>query len=83
MAQVHVLPGIERRDLPADITAEQVLQAAIDAGITDAIIIGRDRQGQQYIAASIGDIDRTVGRIMSAVAFLTNARLAHEGPIAG
>lgn len=35
MAEIHVLPGIERRDLagPAEGDAQRILQAAIDAGV--------------------------------------------------
>lgn len=77
MADVHVLPGIERRDLVgAPLRDEVVLQAAIEKGVTDVVIVGRHRDGSLYVAGSGNDADRTVGRLMSAVWFLTSGSFA-------
>lgn len=73
MAEVLVLPGIERRDLIGEPTpAEQVLNASIEKGVTDVVVIGRHRDGSQYVASSLNDVDKSVGVLMSAVHFLTS-----------
>lgn len=39
-----------------DISPEKVLSAAIEADLDSAIVIGRDKDGHLYFAASSGDI---------------------------
>lgn len=78
MADVHVLPGIERRDLLGVLPSEQLLQKAIEQGITDVIIVGRDRYGQQYVASTLSDADRAVGRLYSAANFLASAVISND-----
>lgn len=77
-ATIHVLPGIERRDLTGDVPEKAVLSAAIKQGVTDVIIIGRDRQGQRYIATSMSDMDQAVGRIITAANYLASATVVQE-----
>ena len=73
MAEVYVLPGVERRDLAGEpIPAQEVLQAAIDNGLIDVVIVGRDRAGEFYLATSGSDTDRAVGQLMRAVTFLSD-----------
>jgi len=88
MAEIHVLPGVERRDLLGVLPAEELLQKAIDQGITDVVIVGRDRAGNPYVASCLSDVDRAVGRLMYAATFLAQATLHNdqvidtdEGPI--
>jgi hypothetical protein len=38
-----------------DIPAERVLQAAIDAGVTDIVLAGYDADGTEYFASSMAD----------------------------
>ena len=38
-----------------DLPAERVLQAALDRGLTDVVILGYDADGQEYFASSIAD----------------------------
>jgi hypothetical protein len=72
-AQIFVLPGIERRDLVGDdVPSALVLQAAIDNGITDVVVVGRKRNGGRYLAGETRDVDRTVGILMSAVDFMVS-----------
>lgn len=78
MAELHVMPGVERRDLLGVLPAEQLLQKAIDAGITDAIVIGRDREGRPYIATCMSDVDRAVGRIMHAATYLASCTIEND-----
>lgn len=78
MAKVHVLPGIERRDLLGVLPAEQLLQKAIEAGITDAVAIGRDRSGQLYVASCNPDADKAVGMLMRAVNMIADATIIND-----
>lgn len=70
---VTVLPGVERRDLPdtAEVPSAEVLQVAIDNGVTDVVLVGRTRTGALYVAGESRDLDHVVGRLMLAVAMLT------------
>lgn len=77
MAEVHVLPGVERRDLLGVLPTEQVFQKALEAGVTDVLIIGRDRAGGFYVASGCEDVDRSVGMLMRAVNYLS-APLAND-----
>ena len=38
-----------------DIPSDRVLQAALDAKITDAVVMGYDPDGSFYVAASVAD----------------------------
>jgi hypothetical protein len=79
MADIHVLPGIERRDLCGErIPATEVLVAAIDSGVTDVTIVATGRDGQPYIASDCPDMDRVAGRLVRAVNWLTSAIPASE-----
>ncbi len=48
-ADILPFTGISILDIPP----EKVLQAAIDAGVTEVVIVGTDNDGKQYIAASM------------------------------
>jgi len=74
-AEVYVLPGIERRDLGEDCPTPQVLQNAIDQGVTGAIVVGTGRDGQLFIAAENADVDAVVGKLMRAVTFLSSCEI--------
>jgi hypothetical protein len=78
MAEVHVLPGVERRDLMVPLPCAELLQKAIDAGVTDAVIVGRARDGSLYVASASTDVDRDVGRLMRAVEFLTSHTIEND-----
>lgn len=78
MADVHVLPGIERRDLGEPVPSAAVLQAAIDAGVTDVIIVGRARDGQFYFAAECPDADAVIGKLMRGVATLADCEVVQK-----
>ena len=74
-AEIHVLPGIERRDLGEPAPDAGVLAAALERGVHDVVVVGRDRAGELYIAAAGGDVDRVVGQLMRAVQQLAAMRL--------
>ncbi len=66
MGEVTLLPGITRADLEVTIDSDAVLQGAIDAGVTDAIVIGVARDGSYYLAYSDGNRDAVVGKLFAA-----------------
>lgn len=70
MADVHVLPGVERRDIGDDVAPADVLRCAIENGVTDAIVVGKARDGSLYLAAESSDADLVVGKLMRAATFL-------------
>lgn len=71
MADVHVLPGIERRDITGPpVDSAKVLSDAIANGVTDVVVVGRDRRGKQYIAAASNDADKVVGILMAAAVLM-------------
>ncbi|MFG1340383.1 hypothetical protein [Xanthobacter autotrophicus] len=80
MAEVHVLPGVEGRDLagPAEGDAARILAAAIDAGITDVVVVGKDRDGTQWVSTSMGDADRAAGVMLRAATWLASGRIDND-----
>ncbi len=79
MSEIHVLPGVERRDLVGPATdAERVLQTAIDKGNTDVVVVGRARRGELYLAGAAPDADKTVGLLMRAVNMLASATIVND-----
>lgn len=80
MAEIHVLPGIERRDLagPAEGDAHRILQAAIGAGVTDVVVVGKCRDGSQWVSTSMGDADRAAGIMLRAANWLTTVRIDND-----
>lgn len=78
MAEVHVLPGIERRDLLDPLPTAELFSRALDAGVTDVVIVGRDRTGALYVATSGRDADRDVGALMRAVALIASSTIEND-----
>lgn len=80
MADVHVLPGVERRDLagPASGDAKAVLEAAIEAGVTDVVIVGKTLDGEQWVSTSMGDADRAAGIMLRAANWLTTVEIVND-----
>lgn len=67
MAEVHVLPGVERRDLAGrNLGVDEVLMQAAGEGLSEVVVVGRDRGGVFYIASSMQDADRCVGYLVRA-----------------
>jgi hypothetical protein len=69
-ATIHVLPGVERRDLGDARPDDDILSGAIAEGVSGAIVVGRDRRGDLYLASADGDADRVIGMLMRAVQYL-------------
>lgn len=78
MADVRVLPGVERRDLGQPVPSEVVLSKAIDNGVSDAIVIGIARDGSFYFAAEHPNADLVIGKLMRAVHMLASSEVVHK-----
>jgi len=50
-AEIVPFPGPSRLNLPAD----RILSAAIDANLSEAIVIGRDKNGDEVFMSSVAD----------------------------
>ena len=50
-ADVVTFPGITTLDLPP----ERIIQRAADAGLTDVVILGYDKDGEEWFASSTAD----------------------------
>lgn len=75
MAEINVIPGVERRDLGVPATPRAVLEAAIEGGIQDVVVIGRYPSGALYLASSDGNIDAVVGKLFAAAQRLATRRI--------
>ena len=51
-AEILPFTGISILDIPP----EKVLQAAIDAGVTEVVIVGTDAEGKHYFASSMASV---------------------------
>jgi hypothetical protein len=50
-ADVVTFPGITTLDLPP----ERIIQKASEAGLMDVVILGYDKDGEEYFASSVAD----------------------------
>lgn len=75
-ARIYVLPGVERRDISPAPAARRVLEAAVEAGLSDVVLVGVDRAGVLYVAGSYHDTDRAVGVLMRGVTYISGGRMA-------
>lgn len=66
-AKVYTLPGVERRDLSFAPPAQRVLEGAIARGLTEVALVGVDRTGRLYVAASHQNSDAAAGVLMRGV----------------
>lgn len=78
MAEIVVLPWVERPDLYDMPAPDAVLTTAMDAGLTNCIVIGRDRTGEFYVASSDGDLDKVAGMLARAMRLVTQASESHS-----
>lgn len=69
-----------RRDLagPAEGDAKAVLDAAIEAGVMDLVVVGKTRDGEQWISTSMGDMDRAAGIMLRAANWLTTIEVVND-----
>lgn len=70
--KVVVMPGVERRDLAGELVPSvEVLQRAIENGVTDVVVVGKGRDGRPYLASEAPDVDRVTGILFGAATFLS------------
>lgn len=70
---IVVLPGVERRDLAGVVVpSADVLERAIELGVTDCVIVGRHRDGSLYVAGETNDMDRAAGILMRGLIFISS-----------
>ncbi len=71
-ADIVFLPGVERRDIDevGNIDPADVLQGAVENGVTDVIVVGRRRDGSRYVASALPDTDRVLGILVDAVFYV-------------
>lgn len=76
MADVHVMPGVFRADLsggPLDEDLTPMWEAAKNANLRDAVIVGRDGKGEIQVYGSMPDCDKAMGLLMHGVNFFMGA----------
>ena len=74
-ATVHVLPGVERRDIGPDIGPHKALTEAMSADLVDVVIVGRNKLGELFCASSLSNADWAVGMLMRAVTIIGGAEI--------
>lgn len=80
MGEVIYLPGVEPQDAapetepdePASVSDNAVLTHALKLGVTNVIVVGRQKDGARFVSSGPMDNDKMVGVLMDAVTFLTN-----------
>ncbi len=81
MAKLFILPGVERRDLVGTkVDSERVLSRAIEAGLSECVVVGRDRAGELFIAGTEPDIDKVTGMLVNAVHWLNEGAYTAPEP---
>ena len=76
MADVHVMPGVFRGDLsdnPLDGDLTPMWEAAKNANLRDAVIVGRDGKGDIQVYGSMPDCDKAMGLLMHGIGFFMGA----------
>ena len=73
MAEVITLPGVERPSLGSTriLPTDAVFGGALENGVTEVVVVGRQRDGSLYVAAANGDAEKVVGMLMRAIHLLT------------
>ena len=81
MAELHIFPGVERRDLLPTDTCQNVLDKASKEGLIEATIVGRTRDGSFYLTSTLGDVDKMVGILHRALTLAAAANLCDQKPL--
>lgn len=71
MAEVLLLPNVERYDIGHNVPVERVLELALAANLDHVIIVGRGRDGF-YLASSSSDNDRSLGLLARASSWVVS-----------
>jgi hypothetical protein len=62
MADVISFPGVTKLDLDP----ERVLRKAMEAGVTEVVIVGFDKGGNDYFASSVADAGNVIYHLRRA-----------------
>jgi hypothetical protein len=81
MAELHILPGVERRDLLPEIPARTVLNKALDDDATKITIVGVARDGSFYLTSCCGNAYEMVGMLQRAITLVSGANLSSQDVI--
>lgn len=65
MAEVKILPGVERHDVGVKTPANAILRLAFEAGMETVIVLGYGRCGW-HLWSSSPDMDRNLGMLSRA-----------------
>lgn len=72
-SNVVALPGVFRADMEPRCEPRDVLTTASAAPLIDVVVIGRQVDGDLYVASSAGDSDKVIGLAMRGVHWLAEA----------
>ena len=81
MAELHIFPGVERRDLLPSIKPKVVLDKCLEDGATNLTIVGTARDGSFYLTSCCGDAYRMVGMLQRAITLVSGANLVTQDVI--
>lgn len=74
MADIKVLPGVNRPDLVKDVALDVMFDAARRAPLVAAVIVGREIDGRISVWGSQSDIDQVLGLLMHGTYWLAGTR---------
>jgi hypothetical protein len=64
--------------------ARRVCLAAANEGLSKAVVVGIDKDGELYVASDVRDIDAIIGLLYRGLQWLANAQLIEEpSPVEG
>lgn len=80
-AELHIFPGVERRDLGGNAPIDAVLEGAVESKLIEVIVLGKRPDGSMYFAASDGNADAVVGKLFTAMQWLSSSAFHFHGDI--
>lgn len=78
MAEVFSLPGVCRPDLIEDATPNDVLASAMELPLQDAVVVGRNLNGDIEVLSSQANADLALGLLMRGVNYLASSEQIDE-----
>ena len=81
MADLHIFPGVERRDLLPSIKPKAVLDKCLEDGVTKITITGIARDGSFYLTSCCGNAYEMVGMLQRAITLVSGANLSNQDVI--
>lgn len=88
MSELVMFPGVRRERLeeasgaqeeqPVGRTSQAVLQAAIEVGLGDVVLVGLLSDGTLYVASESDDNDAVAGKLLRAANYIASIDLEDE-----